>query len=272
MLNSKITAAPGAAPCELTTSGVTSIAVANWRGDYTFTTSGTGCEIDTINLGTEHFYEVNFVEGSAYANANINAGAFTDQKSVLHQVGFVLSMIDCNLSDNWKNFLLARLIFAVRTKSGQVFIFGIDNGLSATNFDYATGTAETDANGITALYEGSQLSSPVLVKDWSIIKSLFPSDVPTSISFDRLSYTIRVHNEVGTIENTTYTIEDNMENDVTSQTRIELDTPLEGLTVTNGAITIAPNERTQTGVYTITMTATYGVLTATATLSVDIYD
>ena len=141
MLNCKITGAPGAPACELTVSGVKRMAIANW-GDYTYTASGQDCEIDTIDLGTEKFYEVNFAEGSGYANANVNAGANVDQKSVLHQVGGVLPVIDCNLANNWANFLLARTIFAVETKSGQVFIFGAQNGLSATNFDYATGTCE----------------------------------------------------------------------------------------------------------------------------------
>lgn len=172
MLNCKITSAPGAPVCELTVSGVKRMAIANW-GDYTYTASGQDCEIDTIDLGTEKFYEVNFAEGSGYANANVNAGANVDQKSALHQVGGVLPVIDCNLVNNWANFLLARVIFAVETKSGQVFIFGAQNGLSATNFDYATGTAETDANGVTFLYEGSQTATPMLVKDWSVISALF---------------------------------------------------------------------------------------------------
>lgn len=171
MLNCKITSAPGAPACELTVAGVKRMAIANF-GDYTYTASGQDCEIDTIDLGTEKFYEVNFAEGSGYANANVNAGANVDQKSVLHQVGGVLPVIDCNLVDNWANFLLARVIFAVETKSGQVLIFGAQNGLSATNFDYATGTAEADANGITFLYEGAQTATPMLVKDWSVISAL----------------------------------------------------------------------------------------------------
>lgn len=175
MLSCKITSAPGAPACELTVSGVKRMAIANF-GDYTYTASGSNCEIDTIDLGTEKFYEVNFAEGSGYANANVNAGANVDQKSVLHQVGGVLPVIDCNLANNWANFLLARVIFAVETKSGQVFIFGAQNGLSATNFDYATGVAETDANGVTFLYEGAQTAVPMLVKDWSVIKALIASN------------------------------------------------------------------------------------------------
>ena len=278
MLNCKLTSTPSSSPCALTVSGVKRMAIANW-GDYTYTASGTDCLIDTINLGNENFYEVNFAEGSGYANANVNAGAFVDQKSVLHQVGGVLPMIDCDLSENWKNFLLARVIFAVETKSGQVFIFGAQNGLSATNFDYASGTAETDQNGITFLYEGSQTATPLLVSSWSIIEALYPTPTPvtpTSISFDDDSYELTINNNEGNVETIAYTVTNNLDNDVTADTTITLDSPLEGLTVANGGITFTVGVSTQPGEYTRTMTAHYNVvsegapreLTTTATITI----
>ena len=158
-------------------SGIKRIAIANWEDTYKFTSSN-DCNIDSIDLNDEHFYEINFAEGSAYANANVNAGSNSEQKSVQHQVGFVLPVIDCKLIDNWKNYILARVIFAVETKSNQVFIFGADSGLSPTNFDYSTGATETDTNGITALFEASQTNAPLIVQDWSLIEALYPQDEP----------------------------------------------------------------------------------------------
>lgn len=163
--------------CRLMVSGIKRIAIANWEDTYKFTSSN-DCNIDSIDLNDEHFYEINFAEGSAYANANVNAGSNSEQKSVQHQVGFVLPVIDCKLIDNWKNYLLARVIFAVETKSNQVFIFGADSGLSPTNFDYSTGATETDTNGITALFEASQTNAPLIVQDWSLIEALYPQDEP----------------------------------------------------------------------------------------------
>ena len=87
----------------------------------------------------------------------------------------VFNWLDCDLISDWKNYLLGRVIVAVLTKNGQVFIYGVDNGMSATNFDYATGTAETDAQGITYLWEGVQRNTPMLVKDWATIEALFPT-------------------------------------------------------------------------------------------------
>ena len=151
------------------------MAVANWSPDFTFTASGTGCEIDTIDLGEENFLEVAFADGTGYANANLSAGGNNDQKAVLHQVGGLLVHMDCDIVSDWKNWLLGRVIFAVLTKNGQVFLYGAQNGLSATNFDYATGTADTDSQGITYLFEGVQKDVPLLVKDWATIEALFPS-------------------------------------------------------------------------------------------------
>ena len=170
-LNCKITKSNNAA-CETSVSGVLRMWVTNYSPDYTFTSSGQGCEIDTIDLGKEHFMEVFFADGSAYANANLNAGANADAKSIMHQVGGVLNFIDCDLLGDYKNWLLGKLIFAVLTKNGQVLIFGADNGLNSTNFDYATGTADTDAQGITFLYEGAQRNAPLIVKDVKTITDL----------------------------------------------------------------------------------------------------
>lgn len=174
MLNCKITKVPGAV-CDTSVSGVLKLAVANWSEDYTFTASGQTCEIDTIDLGQEHFLELAVGDNSAYANANASVNG--SQKAVMHQVGGVITSLDCNVQSDWKNYLLGRVIFAVLTKNGQVLLFGVDNGLSATNFDYATGTAESDAQGITMLYEGLQKNAPLIVKDWKTISDLFPKQV-----------------------------------------------------------------------------------------------
>ena len=170
MLNCKITKSNNAA-CETSVGGVLRMWVANYSSDYTFSAS-TGCEIDTIDLGTEHFMEVFVADGTAYANANLNAGGNNDQKSILHQVGGMMNFIDCDMLGDYKNWLLGRVIFAVLTKNGQVMIFGADNGLASTQFDYNTGTAEGDSQGIVFVFEGAQKNAPLLVKDVKTITDL----------------------------------------------------------------------------------------------------
>ena len=171
MLNCKITKS-NSAQCETSVGGVLRMWVANYSPEYTFSASGTGCEIDTIDLDDEHFMEVFFADSTGYANANLSAGANNDQKAILHQVGGILNFIDCDMLGDYKNWLLGRVIFAVLTKNGQVLIYGADNGLSSSNFDFATGTAETDAQGITFLFEGTQRNAPLLVKDVKTITDL----------------------------------------------------------------------------------------------------
>ena len=44
--------------------------------------------------------------------------------------------------------------------------------MQPTNFDFATGTAEADLQGVTVLFEGNQHDTPLLVKDQEVIKAL----------------------------------------------------------------------------------------------------
>lgn len=89
---------------------------------------------------------------------------------------------------------------------------------------------------------------------------------------------MRVQGSEGVTETTHYTIEDNNGSDLTSQCTITLDSPLSGLTVSNGGITFTCDDRTAAGTYTRTMTAHYTLqvqgetreLTATATVSVSV--
>ena len=175
MLNCKISKVPSA-QCNTSVGGVLKMAIANWDSSYSFTASGTDCAIYTIDLGEENFYPLAFAEGTGYAAAKLRAGANNDQKAVLHQAGGVLNWLDCDLISDWKNYLLGRVIVAVLTKNGDTYILGANNGMSATNFDFATGTAETDATGITYLWEGVQRETPMLVKDWATIEALFPAE------------------------------------------------------------------------------------------------
>lgn len=173
MLNCKITKVPSTV-CDTSVSGILKVAFANWSEEYSFSASDKSCEIDTIDLGTEHFLPIAIADNSGYANANLSAGGNADQKAILHQVGGLINNLDCNVQEDWKNYLLGTVIAAVETKNGQVLLFGVDNGLKATNFDFATGTADADAQGITFLYEGVQKNAPLIVKDWATISALFP--------------------------------------------------------------------------------------------------
>ena len=83
-----------------------------------------------------------------------------------------MNFIDCDMLGDYKNWLLGRVIFAVLTKNGQILLLGVDNGLVSTTFDFNTGTAEGDAQGINFVFEGAQRNAPLLVKDVKTITDL----------------------------------------------------------------------------------------------------
>lgn len=173
MLNCKISSGVQTA-CETSIGGILRLAFANWDDSYTFTQSTGSCEIDTIDLGTEKAYEVNFLDGTGLAEVALNVGDSRDKKNFTHRVTLNFAKLDCNMLEQYKNWSLAHLIAFVQTKDGNVYVFGKDNGISAITFDYTSGSAETDSSAINAVFEGVQLNEPLKVKDWSVVKALFP--------------------------------------------------------------------------------------------------
>lgn len=159
--------------CATKVSGIKKLWIANWDEGHKFTSSDSGCTIDTIELaGSEKFIPLAVEEGTTYANATATQGSSRDSKYVMHTVGGMLPEIDCDLLSDFNNYILASVIIVALTKSGKVYIYGADNGLTAASFDFQTGTAEGDANGIAFVYDGAQLNPPLQVSDIDVIKDL----------------------------------------------------------------------------------------------------
>lgn len=173
MLNCKISAGVSAS-CETSIGGILKLAFANFDSDYTFTTSSGSCEVDTIDLGDEKVYEVNFLDGTGLAEVELNTGDSRDLKNFTHRVTLNFAKLDCTMLEQYKNWSLAHLIAFVQTKDGNVYVFGKDTGIAATTFNYSSGSAEGDATGINAVFEGVQLDAPLKVQSWDIVKALFP--------------------------------------------------------------------------------------------------
>ena len=56
--------------------------------------------------------------------------------------------------------------------NGKRYVFGADNGLAATTFEYTTGTAEGDASGVAFVLEGAQKNAPLKLASWDVVKGL----------------------------------------------------------------------------------------------------
>lgn len=159
--------------CDTNVAGVSSIAFANWDEDIAskFTTDGSGCTISTI--ADVKFYELEVADGTAYATADVTVGANADSKYVMHTVGGAVNRVSCEFLAEAKQWMLASVIAAVRTKNGEVYVYGLDNGLRASTFTLGTGTAEGDQSGLTFVFDGTQTDAPKEVASWSIIKATF---------------------------------------------------------------------------------------------------
>lgn len=169
-LNCKISKGVDAS-CTPNVSGVLRMAIANWSEDYKYTASQGGC-IDSFDLGGEKVYNFAIMDGTGSATSTGTVGANNDSRYHLHSVTGQISRLDCDLIGEYNNFFLGRVIVFVETKNKDVFVFGMDNGLTAETWEYTTGAAEGDANGINFVYSGAQSNAPLKVTDWSVVKAL----------------------------------------------------------------------------------------------------
>lgn len=177
MLNCKI-AKGVTSNCDTSIGGILRLAFVNYDESYATTwTASTGtCEVDTLALvNGEKAYEVNFLDGSGLAEVELNVGDSTDQKNFTHRITMNLAKLDCDLLEQYKNWSLAHLIAFVLTKDGNVYAYGVDNGIAATSFNYSSGSATSDAVGINAVFEGVQLNAPLKIASWDDVKALFPA-------------------------------------------------------------------------------------------------
>ena len=174
MLNCKISAGVST-DCGTSIGGIMKLAFANWDDSYVFTQSSGSCEVDTIEMGSEKIYEVNFLDGTGLAEVELNVGDSRDKKNFTHRITLNFAKLDCNMLEQYKNWSLAHLIAFVKTKDGNVYVFGQNTGLAATTFNYTSGQAEADSSAINAVFEGVQLDEPIKLTGWDIVKAKFPA-------------------------------------------------------------------------------------------------
>ena len=158
--------------CQPSVAGINRLAIANWSGDYTFTNSTGDCEVDTIDLGTDKAYPLAIAEGTGVATATGTIGGNNSSRYFMHSVGGTIMHLDCDLLEDYKNFFLGKFIVFVETKNRDVFAFGVDNGLTASTFEYTSGTADGDASGVSFVFEGAQPNAPLKIASWSLVSAL----------------------------------------------------------------------------------------------------
>ena len=157
--------------CETQVAGIKLMAAANWSETVKVTKNSDGV-VTGITLPTgQKFYKVNGDSGAGYFNCNLNQGGNADSKSLMHEVGFLINRLDKDIISEYKSWVLGKIIVAVQDKNNDVYLLGLDNGMSATAFNYASGAGATDASGITATFEGIQPNAMVKVLSWDLISA-----------------------------------------------------------------------------------------------------
>lgn len=160
------------ASCTPNVSGVLRMAIANWSEDFKFGTStGSGCA-DSVDLGSEKVYNFSIMKGTGNATSTGTVGGNNDSKYHQHAVTGQIAKLDCDLLGDYNNFFLGNVIVFVETMNRDVYVFGVDNGLTAETWTYDTGTAEGDANGVNFVFSGAQPNPPVKLSGWDVVKGL----------------------------------------------------------------------------------------------------
>lgn len=123
--------------CETQVAGIKKLEIAN---------------IEPVYGQIDPWIEIPFYTGSASWSVNI-AVVNPDLKHYTHQVTGSLSMYQQD-AEIFKEYSLAEVKFRITDNNGEVYLIGQD-GMQATQFDYASGSAPTDLVGVTFTFEGS---------------------------------------------------------------------------------------------------------------------
>lgn len=160
--------------CQTNVSGVLRMAIANYDESYasTWASSSGNCPVDSIDLGNEKAYEFAILDGTGNATSTGTIGSNNESRYHQHAVTGQIAKLDCDLLGEYNKFFLGRVILFVETKNRDVFVFGVDNGLTAETWTFDTGTAEGDANGINFIFSGAQPNPPVKLADWNVVKDV----------------------------------------------------------------------------------------------------
>ena len=173
-MNCKITAGISAGACNTSVAGVSELLIMNWSPDYSATTESSGGCVTGFDVGTGNVaYDFAIADNSGYATATGSIGG-SGNKYFMHTVGGTITNISCELLDEefYKNLFLSKVILFVRTNNGDALVFGWDNGLTSSTFEFTTGTNPEDAAGISFVFDGPQPNGPKKVDSWATVLEL----------------------------------------------------------------------------------------------------
>lgn len=169
--------------CQYTIAGIKALYLFNYNPAVKYTLEESGKQKGQISEITlpegEKAYKLDFVDATASWSdelaVNGNGGKYRT-----HTLNFTLSQYDYDLLNQADALSLGKFVAVVVDKSGRSVILGRNNGLTTTSFNYASGAADTDANGWTTVMTGSEIEVGKLLKDESVVSDI--SDPETEVT------------------------------------------------------------------------------------------
>ncbi len=165
--------------CNYSVAGIKALYLYNYDSENTYTVDPATEAITAITLaGSAKAYKIDFVDNTASFSdelaVNGNGGKYRT-----HTANFTLSEYDYNILNQGDALSLGKFTAVVVDKSSRVVVLGRTNGLSATAFNYASGSAEADANGWTVTMAGTEMEIGRLLESESVIKAIVDATVVT---------------------------------------------------------------------------------------------
>lgn len=156
--------------CDYNIAGVERLYIANYDRKHTYTQGTDGYITDITLADSGKFYQIEFVDETAYFQDDLVVSNGNRHRNVTLQVVVPENTIE--YLDQVMALDLGKFVVVMVDKAGKCNLLGRVNGLMATTNNYASGSASGDANGWTLQLTGVQPEKHSLLEDEDVVASL----------------------------------------------------------------------------------------------------
>lgn len=156
--------------CEYNIAGIERLYITNFDRKHTYTVDTDGYITD-ITLGTGgKFYEIEFIEETAYFQDDLVVSNGNRHRQITLQV--IVGENTIEYLNQVEPLDLGKFVVVMVDKAGKVNLLGRQNGLQAASHNYVSGTASGDSNGWTLNLTGIQAEKHLLLESEDVVASL----------------------------------------------------------------------------------------------------
>lgn len=155
--------------CDYNIAGIERLYIANYDRKNTYTQDTDGYITDITLANTGKFFEIEFVEETAYFQDDLVVSNGNRHRNITLQVIVGKNTID--YLEQVEPLDLGKFVVVMVDKAGVCNLLGRLNGLTAASHNYASGTASGDANGWTLNLVGVQPEKHLLLSDEDVVIS-----------------------------------------------------------------------------------------------------